>query len=168
MHKGLIRIAILAGTIAFAGGVAVGLTQLKLERPTVFVTVQESAAIKVRPGARAVAPLRFRIADGFHVNSNQPDSDLLIPTSLKLTPPPGFLIGKMVYPKGKPFALEFAPAEKLSVYSGEILIKVPVTVSRKMKKGSYEITGELSYQACDNHSCYPPKTAVVKVPVEVR
>lgn len=167
--RGLIRAGILAATIAFAGGVALGLTQLKREKPvTAFVTIDSSAALKVRAGSKAVAPIKFRVADGLHVNSNRPDSSLLIPTSLTLQAPAGIKLGKLLYPAGKSFTLEFAPEEKLSVYSGEVIIQAPFVVSRKVKKGEYELTGELTYQACDNHSCYPPKKASVKVPVVVR
>ena len=63
--------------------------------------------------------LRFRVGSGFHVNSNQPKSEFLIPTVLKLSAPTDIVIGKVSYPAGTEMSFAFAPDDKLSVYTGE-------------------------------------------------
>ncbi len=51
------------------------------------------------PGGTVHAALRVRLDRQYHVNSNQPDEDFLIPTVLTVTPPAGFTVRKIVYPK---------------------------------------------------------------------
>ncbi|HKU27169.1 MAG TPA: hypothetical protein VJQ54_16970, partial [Candidatus Sulfotelmatobacter sp.] len=45
--------------------------------------------------------LDFRVASGFHINSNTPKSEFLIPTALKMDPPTDIALGKTDYPEGK-------------------------------------------------------------------
>jgi len=50
--------------------------------PSVSLVTSEPAT--VAPGKTAQAELLFRVGPGFHINSNKPNSELLIPTSLNL------------------------------------------------------------------------------------
>jgi len=110
-------------------------------------------------GKRTVLELRFHVVDGYHINSHQPKSDLQIPTRIELTPAAGVKLGAAAYPAGEPFSFSFAPADKLDVYQGEFIVRLPVTASA----GTYEMTGALKYQACDHAACYPPKTLPIGV-----
>jgi hypothetical protein len=65
----------------------------------------------------------------------------------------------MEYPAGQPYAFSFDPADKLDVYAGEFTVKLPVVATA----GEHTVAGSLRYQACDNASCYPPRTVPVKV-----
>ena len=51
------------------------------------VTMAPSPLVKVTRGRSNSVNLRFRVGSGFHVNSNHPKSEFLIPTSLKLSAP---------------------------------------------------------------------------------
>src|SRR5207244_6449994 len=44
--------------------------------------------------------LNFRVAHGFHINSNTPKDEFLIPTALKMDPPTDIVLGKIEYPDG--------------------------------------------------------------------
>ena len=70
--------------------------------------------------------LRFRVGPGFHVNSNKPKSEFLIPTVLKLSAPTDIVIGRVTYPAGSEMSFAFAPEDKLSVYTGEFPVVVEV------------------------------------------
>lgn len=111
--------------------------------------------------------LQFRVGSGFHVNSNTPKSDFLIPTSLKLTAPTDIVIGKITYPPGEDRSFPFDPTEKLSVYSGEFSVTLAVRPLKSVVPAKYAFHGTLRYQACDNAACYPPKTAPVDFEVKV-
>jgi len=113
----------------------------------------------VRAGKSAVLELRFRVVEGFHVNSHTPKSDLLIPTQLKLDAAEGVKLGALEYPAGKLYSFSFEPDEKLDVYAGDFTVKLPVTATA----GEHTVTGTLQYQACDNAACYPPKTLPVQL-----
>jgi hypothetical protein len=111
--------------------------------------------------------LNFRVASGFHINSNLPKSEFLIPTSLKMDLPTDIVLGKIAYPAGQDLAFPFSPSEMLSVYSGDFTVTVAVHPLRSVMPGKYIMHGVLRYQACDNAQCFPPKSQPVRFEVKV-
>jgi len=111
--------------------------------------------------------LNFRVASGFHINSNLPKSEFLIPTALKMDLPTDIVLGKIAYPAGADLAFPFSPDEMLSVYSGDFTVAVAVHPLRSVIPGKYVMHGVLRYQACDNAQCFPPKTLPVSFEVKV-
>lgn len=107
----------------------------------------------------ATLELRFQVINGYHVNSHTPKSDFLIPTVVTLQPASGVKPGELQYPHGIPYSFSFDPGTKLDVYAGTFIVKLPVVASA----GEHTIDGSLKYQACDNASCYPPRTVPLKV-----
>jgi Disulphide bond corrector protein DsbC len=101
------------------------------------------------------------------VNSNQPKSEFLIPTVLKISAPTDIVIGRVTYPAGSEMSFSFAPEDKLSVYTGEFPVVVEVRPLAEVITAKYMIRGELRYQACDNAACYPPKKLPVQFEVKV-
>jgi len=115
----------------------------------------------VKAGKTSVVELRFRVMEGFHVNSHTPKSELLIPTNLTLQPAAGVKAATVEYPAGTEYSFSFEPGEKLDVYTGAFTVKVPVVA----EAGPHTVDGVLRYQACDNAACYPPKSLPVQVVV---
>jgi hypothetical protein len=132
-----------------------------------WVTAEPVARVSVAAGRAATVALRFRVADGYHINSNKPRSELLIPTELKLEAPAGVRIDTVAYPEGSEFALSFDPTEKLSVYSGEFVVTAKLSAVRGAAAGSYPLSGVLSYQACNDRACFPPKKLPVSLEVRI-
>lgn len=110
-------------------------------------------------GKRATLELRFHMLPGYHVNSHTPKSELLIPTVLTLQPAAGVKASPLEYPAGQTYSFSFDPTDKLDVYAGDFTLKLPVVAT----PGQHSIDGSLRYQACDNASCYPPRTLPVKL-----
>ncbi len=79
--------------------------------------------------------LNFRVASGFHINSNLPKSEFLIPTALKMDLPTDIVLGKIAYPAGQDLAFPFSPSEMLSVYSGDFTVTVAVHPLRSVVPG---------------------------------
>jgi len=131
------------------------------------VSMAPAPLLSIRPGKPGSVELRFRITPGFHINSNAPKSEFLLPTSLKLDAPTDIVIGRISYPKGQEMTFPFAPDEKLSVYSGTFGVSVLVRPLHTVLPTKYMIHGQLRYQACDKAACYPPKTLPVKFEVRV-
>jgi hypothetical protein len=136
-------------------------------RRTPSVSMTPSPVVTVTRGKSNPVHLRFHVAPGFHVNSNQPKSEFLIPTVLKLSAPTDIVIGRVTYPAGSEMSFAFAPENKLSVYSGEFPVVVEVRPLAEVIPARYMIRGELKYQACDNAACYPPKKLPVQFEVKV-
>ncbi len=120
-----------------------------------FVAEPQSVAA----GKKGVLELKFKVDDGFHVNSHTPKSELQIPTAVTLGVSDGVKTTAAEYPAGKEYSFSFDPSEKLDVYSDYFVVKVPVVATA----GSHELKGELKYQACDKAACYPPRTLPVDV-----
>lgn len=113
----------------------------------------------VHAGKRTVLELHFRVVSGFHVNSHTPNSALLIPTELALKSAAGVQAEAPQYPAGKSYSFSFDPATKLSVYTGDFVVKLPVVA----EAGARMIHATLHYQACDHAACYPPHDLPVEV-----
>lgn len=131
------------------------------------VTMAPAGVTPVTRGKSGTVELQFRVGSGFHINSNTPKAEFLIPTALKLTAPTDIVIGKITYPAGEDRSFPFAPDEKLNVYSGDFAVGVTVRPLASVIPGKYAFHGTLRYQACDNAACYPPKTTPVDFEVKV-
>jgi hypothetical protein len=141
--------------------------QDELGRKSPSVTLSAPPITTVIRGKATSVGLRFQIGSGFHINSNTPAADYLIPTTLKLDVPTDIVVGKIIYPAGEQMSFAFAPEEKISVYSGEFDLSVQVRPLSSMLPGKYEIRGRLRYQACDKAACFPPKQLPVAFEVKV-
>lgn len=131
------------------------------------VTMAPVGKAQVKAGSTANVELDFRINNEFHVNSNHPRSELLIPTALKLTAGQPISVVALKYPPGQDMSFPFAPEEKLSVYSGDFAITAVLKAPSNAAIGDYPVTGELRFQACDRSACYSPRSIPVKFKVVV-
>jgi hypothetical protein len=131
------------------------------------VSVAPVATVAAEPGKPTQVPLNFRVAPGFHVNSNTPKDEFLIPTVLKMDLPADFVVGKIEYPAGQDVSFPFSPDSKLNVYSGDFTINLMLRPLTSVVPGDYAMHGVLRYQACDNAQCFPPKTLPVTFDVKV-
>ena len=122
------------------------------------VSIAPVPLVKAERTRQTIVKLEFRVASGFHINSNAPKSEFLIPTALKMDLPTDIVLGKIEYPEGQDLSFPFSPDEKLSVYSGDFAISVSVHPLKTVMPGKYVMHGALRYQACDNAQCFPPKT----------
>jgi hypothetical protein len=111
--------------------------------------------------------LDFRVAQGFHINSNAPKSEFLIPTKLTMDVPTDIALGRIAYPPGQDLSFPFSPDEALNVYTGDFTVKVAVHPLKSVVPGKYVMHGFLRYQACDNGQCFPPKNLPVSFEVKV-
>ena len=133
-----------------------------------IVTAMPPEAVTLAPGGSVRVELRIRVSPGYHINSNKPNSEFLIPTRLKLSPPANLAPGAIVYPEGKDLTFAFSPKEKLSVYSGDFTVRAELRASGSAPAGTYKVPGELRYQACNDRACFPPTKLPVEFEVTVR
>jgi hypothetical protein len=146
---------LLCALLLFSLKLGVAQEAAKPKQTVIYVGEQQSVAA----GKRGVLELHFKVMDGYHVNSHTPKSDFLIPTALKAEPAAGVTLSPAEYSAGQEFSFSFSPTEKLDVYSGSFVVKLPVTASA----GEHTVDAALHYQACDHAACYPPKTLPLQV-----
>jgi len=157
MHRTAVALALLS---SLAGAQSPG-------KKTPSVTLAPVAPVSVTRGQAGEVSLHFRVAPGFHINSNTPKSEFLIPTALKMDAPTDIAITKLSYPAGKDMSFPFAPDEPLNVYSGDFTVTMLIRPLHTVMPSKYAIRGELKYQACDNAACYPPKKLPLDFEVKV-
>jgi thiol:disulfide interchange protein DsbD len=97
------------------------------------------------------------IPEGWHIQSDVPLDEFLIPTTLHAKAE-DVAFGKAVFPKAKVENIE-ALGGKVAVFEGEIEIKVPAKRTRSGVAAKALENSEVSvrYQACNNSQCLPPK-----------
>ena len=161
--------SIIAGVMLIAG---MAFAQAENDLPGARARVQKVQAtpvapVTVAPGKPAKVALKFRVVQGFHINSNKPKSELLVPTVVHLSPPTDLSVGNVNYPEGRDLTFPFAPDEMLNVYTGDFAVRALVSAAAKAPPGTYRVHGELKYQACDDRACYPPTKVPVSFDVHV-
>ena len=112
------------------------------------------------------AKIGVQLRAGYHVNSNKPEDEFLIPLQLKWEAQPLEVV-EIVYPKPKMEKYEFAD-KPMSVYSGEFEILTRLKVPKTAPAGLGALMGKLRYQACTDSLCLPPKTVDIRLPYTVQ
>ncbi len=131
------------------------------------VTVAPVDSVAVVSGKTSQVKIDCRVTQGFHINSNKPNSELLIPTEFKFSLPTELMIAGVTYPAGQQLTFPFMPNEPLSVYSGDFEVVANVRASQHAAAGTYRVHATLKYQACNDRQCFPPKTMPVDFDVKV-
>ncbi len=120
----------------------------------------------VHPGTTAHMALQVTLDPGFHVNSNTPLDEFLIPTVLTVDPPAGISLEGVAFPEA--ILLEQAGAEQpLAVFEEEFLIGAALTLDAALPPGSYAVPGTLRYQACNDRMCFTPTTVPIQFDLTV-
>lgn len=127
---------------------------------TTLLTVTPPARATLKRGETVTAKVGIKIAPGFHVNSNAPLDEYLIPLRLTWQAAP-LELKDTVFPAPKMEKSDFSP-KPIAVFDGAIEITSKFTVPASAPIGAGFITGKLRYQGCNSTTCFPPKTIDVK------
>ncbi len=121
---------------------------------------------KVIPGSEFKLALKVIIDEPWHINSDKPYDDFLIPSDIVIGGVEGIKIKKTAYPKADDITLSFSE-EPLSVWQGEIYLGALLTTSEQLQPGIYKLVVSLNYQACDNSTCLAPSSVEDTLTIEV-
>ena len=113
------------------------------------------------PGNAFNVEVQLELAEGWHINANPSSWNLLIPTTVSISPDASVEILSVTYPEGTPFHADWRETP-ISVYEGNITIEMKM----KLKPGetiekAFPFNIDVRYQACDAHRCLPPSTATI-------
>lgn len=140
----------------------------QMVKPETVVAVRvEPARVELAAGAAAEFSLVAIIQEGFHINSNKPAQDYLIPTRVELAAAEGFALEKVEFPAGELKSFGFAPDEKLSVYEGTVKMRGRLR-AKSAAAGAHTLRLRFHYQACNDQICLRPARREVKLTVQVR
>lgn len=120
----------------------------------------------VHAGTRTRVAVRAALSAGFHVNSNAPTDELLVPTVLSLEPPAGITVEGLAFPEASLLEQEGAD-QPLRVFGEQFSIGVTLSVAPDLAPAIYVVPATLRYQACDETMCYFPASAEVTFEIAV-
>lgn len=121
---------------------------------------------KVYPGTEFKLALEVKVAENWHINSDKPYDEYLIPTSLMVSDNPSFKLTKVAYPKPHDFKFSFSESP-LSVWEGQVYFGALIEVDSSTSPGEYSLIVELEYQACNDMSCQAPTAVTDTINIEV-
>ena len=129
------------------------------------LTVSNPAKLRVPRAGIVEQSLKLEVKPGYHVNSDKPNDDYLIP--LRLSWEAGAVEAVAVeFPRPAIEKSDFSE-KPLSVFTGNFEIVTKFKRAAGAVPGPGLLTGKLRYQACNDKMCLPPKNIVVKVPLLV-
>ena len=121
----------------------------------------------VGKGTAARGTIVLSIPGNLHVNSSKPNSEYLIPTSIRVTGGSGARVGRVTYPRGVNRKFQFSQTP-LNVYEGTVRFPFTVTVPANFKGNTISVRAVVRYQACTDEVCYPPKSREITLTARVR
>jgi len=130
----------------------------------VKISVVEKS-LKVIQGENVVVTLSIVVNSTWHINSNKPNDDFLIPSEISAKGNGVKLIG-VKYPKAHELKLSFSE-ELVSVYEATSNAKLTFKASPDAPTGKQKILVTLDYQACNDVSCMPPNSTTTEFEIEV-
>jgi hypothetical protein len=137
---------------------------ISAQRGEQVASVTSPQTLTIQRGKSSTETLNISLKPGFHVNSNKPTDEFLIP--LKLTWAAAPLQSKQItYPASED--VQVGP-EKLRVFTGKFTISTEFYAPPQATPGVAMMQGKLHYQACDNQSCKRPATLDVQVPISIQ
>ncbi len=161
MRRSVRRLAILVLSALLAGAASAQPQQAgKLSASAVL----NSTAL--HPGQRVLLAVIIDVEKGYHAQSHKPVGKDDIKLELELEDNALVEFGAGVYPPGE--EREYEGLGKLSVYTGRMVVYVPLEISQQAAPGDLRIAGEVHYQVCDDKgSCFPPAKARFEVASKV-
>jgi hypothetical protein len=107
----------------------------------------------------------IQVKTGFHVNSNKPEDEYLIPLKLTWTGP--LQAEEVTFPKPERMKSSFSD-KPLVVYTGTFDIVTKFKVPANAPDGPNMAAGKLRYQACNDKECLRPQTVDVNLSLDIR
>lgn len=130
----------------------------------VKIAVKESS-VKVSQGDEFKTTLEITIDQTWHINSQKPNDDFLIPSEITAKGN-GVKLIKVIYPEAHNIKLAFSE-ELVSVYEGTAYAKLTFRVDKNAPVGKQKVLVTLDYQACNDMTCMPPNDVATEFEIEV-
>lgn len=152
MKSGL---AIAASLLLVACGML--FTESDAEAQGHVLSIGDMSVLDVKLGSTVSVDVPVEIQSGFHVNSNTPSDEYLIPLRLTWADDGPLKPSLIQFPEPVMESYSFSPTP-LSVFTEEFAITTEFRVAGDREPGPAAMNGSLRYQACNDRECLAPKT----------
>lgn len=116
-----------------------------------------SSKNKLQPGKIQAIALEVSIKEPYHINSDQPTEDFLVPTIVTLTSAKGIQLAAVEFPPAVIKALSFSTTP-LAIYEEKVILLSSITIPDSFSDKELTISGSIEYQACDDIACLAPQS----------
>ena len=129
------------------------------------VTVGQPPKVVGKRNDAVTTRIPVSILEGYHINSNAPGDEYAIPLKVTWTSLGALEGAQVTFPKSEKITVG---EQSLNVFTGKVDLTASFKVSAKAPAGPGVAAGKLSFQACNNKMCFPPKTVEFNVPYQVQ
>jgi len=120
----------------------------------------------VQAGGQFSASLNVNIRDEWHINSNKPKDEFLIPTELRIASSDDYKIVRIDYPKHILKHLDFSD-QPLAIFEGDFSIRFDGRIAENAASPVL-LKGTLYYQGCNDQVCLPPTEKAFMLEIQLR
>lgn len=131
-----------------------------------LVAFKPVPTIELKKGARHELPLIFEIEEGYHIMADTGAGDRWVYTQMQLETEQGFLTDTPLFPSPEDLYLA-DDSQPLYIFEEELEIRVPILPAVQAESGSYNLKGQLLYQACTDKKCFFPRELDFQVPLQL-
>ena len=149
--------AILAAASAFVSASA------SAEKPDIRARLVAPEAVAA--GSKQKIAVEMTIGGKWHVNSHTPSESYLIATEVNLAASPGAL-SPVRYPRDVEKRFSFSD-KPLRVYEGTVRFEADLDLPAGVA-GPVSLSGNVSFQACDDKQCFAPAKIPLQATLAVR
>ncbi len=121
--------------------------------PPDAVGMQTSGAPRVNRGSQSEVTFVLQVAPGYAILSSQLEEPGLQAASITFRAVNNIAIGAARFPKARQFKVG---EKRHPAYIGDLVVRIPLTVSPNTLPGLREIQGKLVYQVCSATECFDP------------
>ncbi len=129
-------------------------SQFGLENEIVKIKAYQSFD-KTYPAGEFKIAIESDVEETWHINSQNPKDEFLIPTTVMIDDTINFNLLKIAYPEAHDIKLGFSDTP-LSVWEGKVYFGALVKAADNLSPGKYPLVVSVEYQACNNQSCLAP------------
>ena len=122
-------------------------------------------SVTVKQGESVSVDLLLTVNSGWHINSNKPNDEFLIPSEIS-SKANGLKLISVKYPAPHEIKLAFSE-ELVSVYEATQTAKLNFRVTENAPIGKQKVLVTLDYQACNDVSCQPPNSTTTEFEIEI-
>lgn len=116
-----------------------------------------SALDKAYRGGELRVAVAAKIHDGWHINSNHPLEEYLIPTKLIFDSTSDLVVEQVIFPQARERTFAFSETP-LAVFEGEFVIGAALKIPEQFEGEQIKLSGAVHYQACNDVACMAPES----------
>lgn len=139
--------------------------QFKLDPQLVAIKLYKNLD-KTHRNSQLLIAIEVKIDAGWHINSDAPNDEFLVPATVDLTSEENFELSLVRFPDPILLRLSFSE-EPVSVFEGKFVIGAIIEIPDGIDLGEHKISVEFNYQACDDQTCQPPQTIEAELTIPV-